>query len=188
MATSRPRQRGGDSRRRPPAKRRGHQRRPRTPAQRLQAKRQRYEATLERVVEVLRLMRAEHRSLTYAMRRAGTTATTVRRHAGDVLRLKGARYVAARSDRLPRLVKFPTARGLIALPLRSARQASRVAVYWNAVRTYLRAGDLGPLLAFRGKALRVDKLAYPFITNPETLARLYYAGDVGFEDIYAHVA
>jgi hypothetical protein len=63
-----------------------------------------------------------------------------------------------------------------------------VAHYWNAVRTYLRTGDQRALRPFRGKALRVDKIAYPFITDPRTLERLYQAGEVAFEDIYAHVA
>ena len=181
MASKHSLQRGGGRRRRPKPRRRSR-------VQALEARRKRYEATVARVVEVLRLMRAEGRSLSKAACTAGTTLTTVRRYAGKVVHREGRRYVAAPSDRLPRLVKFPTARGPIALPLRSARQASRVATYWNAVRLYLRTGDQRQLRAFRGKALRVDKLAYPFITDPRTLERLYLAGEVAFEDIYAHVA
>ncbi|MFI5399195.1 MAG: hypothetical protein ACHQ9S_26995 [Candidatus Binatia bacterium] len=141
-----------------------------------------------RVIEVLRQMRAEERSLTDAARRAHTKPATVRRYAGAVVRLQGARYAATASDRLPRLMKFPAEGGTVALPLRSARQAGRLAVYWNAVRTYLGTGDLAPLRAFRGKTLRTGTLSYPFITHPETLERLYQAGEVAFEDIYAHVA
>ena len=163
-------------------------RRSRSLAHVLEAKRKLHEAKIERVVEVLRLMRAEGRSLSRAVREARTSLRTVRRYAGDVVHRERGRYVAAPTDRLPRLVKFPTIHGAIALPLRNARQASRLAHYWNAVRTYLRSGDPRALRPFRGKALRVDKIAYPFITDPRTLERLYQAGEVVFEDIYAHVA
>ncbi len=166
---------------------RSQRRRPAAP-ERLQARRERQEDVVGRVVEVLRLMRAEGLSLSAATKQAHTKATTVRDYARAAVHRQGARYVVSESDRLPRLMKFPTEDGTIAVLLRSKRAANSLAVHANAVRAYLGAGDLGPLKAFRGKSLRVGRVTYPFITDPETLERLQQAGELSFEDLYGHSA
>jgi hypothetical protein len=74
--------------------------------------------------------------------------------------------------------------GAITLDIKHSRSASLVAEHANAVRTYLLKGDARALRAFHGRALRVDKVAYPFVTDLRTLHRLANAGELRFEDLY----
>ena len=91
-------------------------------------------------------------------------------------------------DRMRRPMKVLTLAGTITFDIRSSRSASRLARYWNAVRTYLRTGRTAQLREFRGQVLRVDKLAFPFITDLRTLERLAHAGEFTFEELYDYTA
>ena len=95
------------------------------------------------------------------------------------------RYVATKYDRIPRTLRFLTPQGLTTLTVRDSRTASRIAEYMAAVHRFLRTGDRRGLSPFRRMSLRVDKVGYPFLTDPKTLERLAYAGEVSFEDLYA---
>ena len=68
--------------------------------------------------------------------------------------------------------------------LQGNRRATALARYWNAVDSYLKTGDMTALQPFRGKAVRVGRRSYPFVTDRRTLERLARAGEVRFEDIY----
>lgn len=140
-----------------------------------------------RALRVLRLMR-EGRSLTAAARAAHIDPRTARRYIGGAMRRTARRYVPARSDTFPRMLRFVTPDGVVALKVRSSLSASRIARYWTAVDHYLRSGDTQRLRAFRGNAVRTGKLAYPFITDPRTLDRLAQAGEVRFEELYVLTA
>lgn len=141
-----------------------------------------------RALNALSLMRTEGLSLRSAAKASGTTVNTVKRHAGSgIERSDGGRYVAKGSDRISRTLLFPTESGLISLNIRDSRSASRLSAYWSAVRDYIAEGKTGGLRKFRGKSIRVDKRAHYFITDPETLNRLYDAGELTFDDIYGAI-
>ncbi len=141
----------------------------------------------ERALDGLSRMRTQGRSLAQAARDAQTTPRTMRKYLGDVLVQQGARYHAQPFDRLPRRLHFLTARGIIELSVRNSKTASRIAQYWAAVDQFGKTGDTAQLRPFRGKSVRAEKLAHPFITDPKTLSRLIHAGETAFEDLYALV-
>ena len=141
-----------------------------------------------RALKALRLMRSRHLSLTAAARESATSRRTVQHYAGSALRESDGRYTATATDTIPRVLRFITPDGLIALKVRSARSASRVARYLNAVNTYVTKQDPSQLAAFRGKQLRTGRSAYPFITSTRVLDRLADAGEVRFEELYVLTA
>jgi hypothetical protein len=138
-----------------------------------------------RALDALTYMR-QQKSLTRAAKLAGTTPRTIKRYLWPLLeRAPSGRFIAARSDTQARSMRVPTADGVVVLDVRSSRSASRLARYWHAVDAFLRGRGIAALREFRGKAIRVGKIAYPLITDPRTLRRLAYAGEVQFEDLYA---
>ena len=140
--------------------------------------------TQTRVARALTFMREGH-SATVAAHKAGTTLATMRRYAGRALKpTPSGRYAAAAGDWLRRRVRMLTPVGLIAIEARTSKAASRIARYWAAVNRYLKTGDNRPLQAFRGTAIRVGRVSYPFVTDLATLERLAHAGEVRFEDLY----
>lgn len=150
------------------------------------ARRRAREQLERRVVEALRLAR-EGRSLTRAAKLAGTTLRTMRKHARSTIR-KGAsgHYIVRPRDTLRRPMRFLTPDGQVALPIRRSDTASEIARHMAAVKRYYDTGDTTLLRRFRGRAVRVGKLDYSFITDPRTLERLQHAGEVQFEDLYVH--
>lgn len=108
------------------------------------------------------------------------------KYVGSALESRNGRLVARSHDRLLRVMRFPTATGVIDLEVKDSRSARRIGAYWNAVRVYLETGDEHRLHPFRGKSVRSGKRAYPFITDPATLKRLAYAGELRVDSIYEH--
>ncbi len=143
-----------------------------------------------RALHVLSLMREEGESLTRAARIVGTDRRTVVKYAGTALKQdkKGGEYEAKAWDRIPRLMRFPTRQGVIDLLVKDSRSARRLSRYWNAVDEFLKTGNTRVLRPFRGKSVTVDKVARPFITDPDALRRLGLAGEVSFEDLYVDAA
>lgn len=137
-----------------------------------------------RALAALARMRERGDPLERAARETGTTPNTVLRYAGSALEQRGGRYVPKPYDRLARRVEFLTPAGRVALPVRDSRSASEIARYMNAVRWYLETGDAGKLRRFRDRSVTVDKLHYPFITDPDTLDRLAGAGELRFDSLY----
>lgn len=139
-----------------------------------------------RALEALSEMREQRKSLTQAARAAQTTPRTVKRHVAPALRkTRTGRYKPTPSDRLPRSLRFLTPEGIISVEVGGSRAASEIARHWAAVDRYLRTGQTDALREFRGRAIRVGKGRYPFVTDPRTLGRLARAGEVSFEDLYA---
>jgi hypothetical protein len=71
---------------------------------------------------------------------------------------------------------------------RSARTASLVGKYFNAVDRALRTGDPRHLAAFVGRSVRHGRGRAPFVTDLPTLERLAHVGEVSFIDLYAKSA
>jgi hypothetical protein len=143
----------------------------------------------DRALDALQLMRRDGLSLTGAAKRAGTTPNAVRRHAGRALeQTSSGGYRAKPYDRMVRQMRFLTGEGVIVLPVRDSRSASKLARYMAAVDHYLRTGDDARLRRFRGKGVWIDKRFRPFITDLDLLDRLANAGEVSFEELYARAA
>jgi hypothetical protein len=140
-----------------------------------------------RALAALREMRGG-RSLSAAAKRSGTTARTVRRHAGKALSKKGPRVAVAAYDRVPRTLRFLTDRGTIALTVSDSRQASQISAYWHAIEVYLREGDRRLLKPFERLVLRLRGQRHRFVTDPRLLDRLALAGQFEFEELYATTA
>ena len=139
----------------------------------------------ERAFEALSRMR-QGRSLRAAAKDAHTTPETIRRYVPNALhRGRSGLYLARPTDGYERTLYMLTAQGKLAITVRGSRIASRIADYWVAVDHFLKNGKTDLLRKFRGQSIRASKVAYPFITNPNTLRRLGYAGEVSFEDLYA---
>jgi hypothetical protein len=111
----------------------------------------------------------------------------VRKYVGSALDERNGTLVAKPHDRLLRVMKFPTAKGIVDLEVRDSRSAQRIGEYWNAVRIWRDTGDETALRRFRGKSIRSGKIAYPFVTDPATLKRLAGVGELHFDSIYEHL-
>jgi hypothetical protein len=143
----------------------------------------------ERSLEVLQLMRSDGLSLTAAARKAGTTASTVLKHAPSALRrTRSGRYAVTPSDRYTRHVWTLTPGGKLEVAVRGSRQAELQASYMAAVDWYLKRGDASRVAAFDGKGVRSGGRFYPFITDTAVLDKLVRAGEVSFERLYARRA
>jgi hypothetical protein len=141
----------------------------------------------DRALRVLSLMRSKQTSLTRAARETKTTPRTVIRHAGKAItKAESGRYRAKPSDRLARSLNFITTNGTVGITVRGSRLASTIAKYSNAVQRYLETGQTDELEPFVGKSIQVGKTRYPFVTDTRLLNRLGRAGEVSFEDLYAH--
>jgi hypothetical protein len=141
----------------------------------------------DNALRALSLMRTKHLSLAAAAREADTTPRTVVRHIGKAItKSETGRYKASPSDRLARSLNFITADGPIAVTVRGSRLATKIAKYSNAIQRYLETGQTDALQEFADKSIKVGKVTYRFVTDTRLLNRLGRAGEVSFEDLYAH--
>lgn len=138
-----------------------------------------------RVLDALSLKRRKkHLSLSAAARESGTTVRTMRRYAGATLEMRSGRLDVKSTDALPRPMRMLTPRGEVTILTKSAKTASRIARYNNAIREFLNTGDARALRPFVGKALRGRGERFEFVTDPATIQRLARAGAVHFLDVY----
>ena len=140
-----------------------------------------------RALDALNMMRTKRWSLAKSAREALTTRRTMLRYVQAALSKTDSRkYAATASDRLARSLRFLTDDRQITVTVRSSRKASQIAAYWTAVDHYLKTGETDQLRKFSGRSITVGKTKHPFITDPRILNRIASAGEVSFEDIYAH--
>jgi hypothetical protein len=135
-------------------------------------------------LRVLQQMRHFSLSLAGAARNVGIAPSTVKRYASSGLQRERRQYRPTSYDRMSRTMVVLTAQGTISLTIRDSRTASKIGSYWVAVERYLQTGNTDRLMQFRGKFFRVDKQAYPFITDTTVLDQLGGAGVLRFDDIY----
>lgn len=138
---------------------------------------------------VLRLKREHPRwSLAKVLREAGTTRETVLPYVGSALRVDAqGRYHAKPRDQLLRRLTFLTPRGLTHIDVTNSETARTIGRYFAALKRFGGTGDDRGLRAFRGKSVRVGKVARPFVTDPVVLRRLLAADVVQLESIYRDV-
>jgi hypothetical protein len=143
--------------------------------------------TWDRVISVIAKMRTDKVSLAQASRDVGIGPRTVKRWGSAALR-KGpsGRYVAKTSDTLLRLMIILTPEGPREIAVRSSKQATLLAEYWNALHRFVETGDAVPLKTFQGKHIKdANGVDIPLLTDLPTLNRLASAGVLSFESIYA---
>jgi hypothetical protein len=141
----------------------------------------------ERALQVVGRMR-HGQSLTTAAKDLAISPDTVRRYAGSALeRDSRGRWSAKASDRLYRSMRFLDRRGLTTVQPASSREASKLSAYWSAVDHFITTGDDRPLRKFRRMRLRTrQKTSLRFVTDPDELERLGFAGQLSYEDLYQH--
>jgi hypothetical protein len=144
----------------------------------------------EHAVDIVGALRRDPQlSLSRLARERGIDPRTVRKYAGPAIQFAGRRYSATTRDPLFRRMQFFNMQGQrVTIDVTDSRTASKIGRYMNAVDHYLRTGSTDHLREFRGNAVRVRKVAYPFITHPRVLNRLANANEIGFEDLYARVS
>ena len=138
-----------------------------------------------KALEVLaRTRRGE--SLTAASKAVGVAPDTVLRYAGSAYERDGrGRWVAKPTDRLYRRMRFLDARGQTWVEPANAKEAKKLAEYWNAVDVYLATGNDRGLRRFRRATLRTrQKSRLPLVTDRRQLERLASVGELSFEDLY----
>jgi hypothetical protein len=162
---------------------------PRTEAQYV-AKPEKFKETWDRVISVISKMRSDKISLTQASRDARISPRTVTRWGSSALRKrKSGKYAAKATDNLLRLVLIPTPEGTREIAVRSSKQVSMLAEYWNALDRYIQTGDAAQLSKFRGKHIRdANGVDVPLPTELAVLNRLGSAGVLSFESLYARSA
>lgn len=141
----------------------------------------------ERALQVVSRVR-HGESLSRASKDLSISVDTVRRYTGSALeRDGGGRWRAKPSDRLYRRMRWLDSRGQTTVELANSKEASKLSAYWNAVEHYLMTGDDRSLRRFRQMRLRTrQKATLGFVTDPDQLDRLAYAGQLAFEDLYEH--
>jgi hypothetical protein len=132
-------------------------------------------------LDALALMRRDGLSLREAAARAGTSPTTVHRHAGPALELERGRYRARPGDRLLRMMTVLGSGGVQReVEVRGSRAASLVGEHWAAIGVYLESGDETRLRALEGKRVAGIWLE----TDPDTIEEWQRRGELELDDIY----
>jgi len=147
------------------------------------------------VLEILNRMRHGDLSKAKALRQykaenpqSRVTEYSLSKYGGDALykHKRTRRWTARKSDKLLRLMDFPTRKGVEILEIRDSRVASQIGAYWNAVKVYLDTGDKSGLRKFQGKTIAVGKTTHRFITTPKALEQLAEFGFLEIDTIYEH--
>jgi hypothetical protein len=136
-------------------------------------------------LEALSLMRSKGFSLTRAAREVELSRDAVQHWTGASIKKQGRRFVAKSSDKLVRIMKVITPRGVQSEAIFDSRVASKLGAYNAAVKEALR-GNVAALKPFRGKRFRTGgKRGFPFVTDMRVLKRLAQAGELPEYTIYA---
>lgn len=138
----------------------------------------------DRALDALNLVRKRGLSLSQAAQMAGTSPKVVLKHAGSAFERKGSRYVAKANDSLPRFMRVLTPYGPETALVRSSREASLIGDYLNAVKKYLRTGDISVLHPYRNEALHIRGRKETLLTDQSTLDYLSMADELHFDELY----
>ncbi len=133
-----------------------------------------------RAYEAISEMRRGGVSLNAAAERVGTTPTTVKRYAGDVLTKEGRRFKAAPTDRSYQRMSALSTEGLRDIDVRGSRARSLVGSHWSAIGRFAATGDVAVLSKFRGKRVGGIELA----ADPDVIEEYLRQGELDIDDIY----
>lgn len=147
---------------------------------------ERQRATKARALKALSLMR-RGLSLTAAATQARTTPETVRKYAGRAIdRQSNGHYEARPWDRMKRSVRILTPTGPERITVKDSRTATLISDYWNEIDRFVLSGATEGLKRFVNASFQVDGVKYGFLTDLNQIERLAFAGEISFEDLYAH--
>lgn len=146
--------------------------------------------TWNRITHAVSKMRNNDVSLRQAEQEFALPSGTVQRLAGSALRKEAnGQYVAQATDRLLRVLVFPTSAGTREIAVRDSNEASQVAKFWTAAQRYLETGDASELSKFEGMHVTdASGTQVSFLTDLDELDRLGSAGVLSFESLYARSA
>ena len=124
-------------------------------------------------------------SLSWAVRRAGTTVDAVLRHvSGAVEQLPSGRYRVKPSDRGLRVMPVISA-GVVypRVAIRGSRQATLVGEHLAAIGIYLATGDAKPLRRLAGKSVtgtlpEGGSYRFELEADPDVIAELAFTGEL----------
>jgi hypothetical protein len=74
-----------------------------------------------------------------------------------------------------------TDRGVTVLGVQDEGERSTVGLHWNAIKSFLRGGEVELLEPFEGQRVAGRRLQ----TDPDEIETWAYQGDIDWEDIYA---
>lgn len=123
--------------------------------------------------QVLAMMRAGN-SFTFSCAQARIDPRTVRKHISIALYKRKNRVRPRRSDHFFRSVRNPSPSKDLYIELSDSREASRLALYFGAVRDFLQNGDAIKLNSYRNQGV-VDSggVFRPFLVNPKVLIMMH---------------
>ena len=142
----------------------------------------------QKAFKAISLMRTQGLSRTRAAKEAGILPVALQKIAGKAIVKDGGRYKVAKSDRLLRVMVVPAPGGKFEIGVRSARTASLISEYDNAVRRYVYTGNSSDLARFRGRFISANGEKIELLTDLRQLDKLARSGELSFESIYARVA
>lgn len=134
----------------------------------------------ERSLDALALTRRGY-SLRRASDLARTDPRTVRRHAGQALRKRGARWTPTPYDRIPREMTVLTVRGPEVFVIRDSRTASLIAEHANAAGRYAERGDDSRLRRLPRHRFQLGGEDIYLAVDPVRLDRLAAGGELHYE-------
>lgn len=144
----------------------------------------------EDALEVLRLMRREGLTLRKAVRQvknempgSRVTERAVLKYAKPALTKHRGKWMAKKSDRLIRRLKFLTPQGIEVIDVKDSRIASELGEYWNALGSYAK-GDSSALRRFRGRSVTVGGRTFKYLTSPRKLDELMEYGETHIDSLY----
>ena len=136
----------------------------------------------ETAFAVAALSRREGLKLSTAAKIEGIRPSTVLRYIRSAFTKSGKDYYAKKTAQIPRTLIVVDSKGRRTVTVTSAKAASRIASYWNAVKKAQRTGDYSALKEFQDK--RVPYGGFNFVTSPAKLKKFAEAGVLDFEKLY----
>jgi hypothetical protein len=149
-----------------------------------------FQEKLTRVANAVSKMRSEKISLAAASKEFHVAPATVAAWGKSGLsRASNGRFIARKTDRIPRQMVILTADGKRQIVVLDSRQATTVGEHWNAVGKYVRTGEAEELAVLRDKSVvDADGVKHALLTDTAELNRQAGAGTLSFESIYGRAA
>jgi hypothetical protein len=133
--------------------------------------------------EAIRMMKAGA-SLRQAARSIGVSEQHLRRYIKENVGAVRVGKLWTFNDQRPRRFPIYSTEGLVS-PLLTPAEASRAALFMNAVRRFLPSGDISILAPYAGQGVTdANGRFHPFETDPNRLYELDATGELSFPEFY----
>jgi hypothetical protein len=129
-------------------------------------------ALREKSLEVLRQSRKTGRSPSRIAKKIGISFSTVQANT-NAFKKVGSRWIAKRFDKIPRSMLINENGKLRSIEISDSRHATTNGRYFNAVKQYLKTGDIAKLRKFSKKKIRDSSgKLHSFETNPDLVIEI----------------